>query len=186
MEEEVKIYDIFKEQPAQCRQPLPYKELTKASPYQRRVLLLDPTSIYESIQFKLNPYERYNYIHFFDLFPENGKICACGCGLEITGRRKRWATNDCQKFAIAVWEVLSGRPVFTRFLLNIYNGGQICRSCGKLGTDLDHIIPIQKGGGGCWLSNFQMLCNDCHKEKTRQDFGWKKLTRKTNKYKPRT
>lgn len=186
MEEENKIYDIFEEQPAECRLPLPAKALNAKQEYQRRVLTFDPHPIYERLRFKLNPYERYNYIQFFEMFPDNENLCACGCGKELTGRRKRWATNDCQKFAVAVWEILSGRAVFSRFLLNIYDGGQICRRCGGLGTDLDHIIPIQKGGGACWISNFQMLCNPCHKVKTREDFGWKKLTRKTNKYKPRT
>lgn len=34
---------------------------------------------------------------------------------------------------------------------------------------LDHIIPVHKGGGGCWLSNYQLLCETCHREKTKQE-----------------
>ena len=34
---------------------------------------------------------------------------------------------------------------------------------------VEHIIPVHKGGGGCWLGNYQLLCEDCHKEKTKLD-----------------
>lgn len=34
---------------------------------------------------------------------------------------------------------------------------------------LDHIIPVHKGGGGCWLNNYQLLCEECHKIKSNQD-----------------
>jgi len=33
----------------------------------------------------------------------------------------------------------------------------------------DHKIPVHKGGGGCWLDNYQLLCDDCHKDKTKKD-----------------
>lgn len=41
---------------------------------------------------------------------------------------------------------------------------------------LDHIIPVSQGGGGCWLNNFQFLCNNsdkhdlgCHNIKSREE-----------------
>lgn len=38
---------------------------------------------------------------------------------------------------------------------------------------LDHIVPVKFGGGGCWLNNYQLLCHNCHVQKTNLDFGWK-------------
>lgn len=35
--------------------------------------------------------------------------------------------------------------------------------------ELDHVTPVWKGGGGCWLNNYQLLCNRCHKIKTKED-----------------
>lgn len=32
--------------------------------------------------------------------------------------------------------------------------------------DLDHILPVQHGGGACGIENLQLLCIWCHKEKT--------------------
>lgn len=34
---------------------------------------------------------------------------------------------------------------------------------------LDHIVPVHQGGGGCWLGNYQFLCVDCHKIKTKNE-----------------
>lgn len=35
--------------------------------------------------------------------------------------------------------------------------------------DIDHIIPVCKGGGLCSMSNLQTLCVACHRRKTRLD-----------------
>jgi 5-methylcytosine-specific restriction enzyme A len=46
-----------------------------------------------------------------------------------------------------------------------------CKRCGEEyieGHNVDHIVPIFKGGNGN-QSNLQMLCNPCHREKTRID-----------------
>jgi hypothetical protein len=43
-----------------------------------------------------------------------------------------------------------------------------CRRCKKLGTDIDHIIPVHRGGQ-TELSNLQLLCRPCHHQKSRQD-----------------
>jgi 5-methylcytosine-specific restriction endonuclease McrA len=44
-----------------------------------------------------------------------------------------------------------------------------CFSCGIISKywDAHHIIPVFKGGGACDLNNFQTLCKECHKKKTR-------------------
>ena len=41
-----------------------------------------------------------------------------------------------------------------------------CRLCGKYGNEVDHKIPLQKGGAAWSESNLQVLCRDCHITKT--------------------
>ena len=40
-----------------------------------------------------------------------------------------------------------------------------CQSCGRLGRVVDHIVPLWAGGSD-EESNKQLLCDDCHKEKS--------------------
>ena len=42
----------------------------------------------------------------------------------------------------------------------------------KLGEELDHIVPVSKGGSND-PSNLQMLCKECHAVKTISDLGQK-------------
>ncbi len=49
----------------------------------------------------------------------------------------------------------------------------VCRICGKKpSTQVDHIIPICKGGTD-ERSNLQGTCDDCHDTKTAKDLGIK-------------
>lgn len=76
------------------------------------------------------------------------------------------------------WRLLYGATKQIRVLLEIRDGN-FCRHCGLDGnsfdgTDtatlqVDHILPVHKGGGGMGLWNFQLLCKSCHKQKTKQD-----------------
>lgn len=51
----------------------------------------------------------------------------------------------------------------------------LCRSCGKIATDVDHIIPRASGGSDSF-NNLQPLCRSCHSTKTaRQDGGLGKV-----------
>jgi hypothetical protein len=172
-------YNLFDEQPESCRQPLPYKELPGVDAYLLRIMFFDPTEVYQRVSDKINPFERYNWqqISFLDLFPDrtDGK-CSCGCGEVLRVGKRRWATKDCQMFAINVWNVIGGRQEFIGFVFEKYFGNRMCMKCGEAKwVDIDHIHPVSHGGGGCWLSNFQALCKKCHKEKTRSDFNWTKL-----------
>lgn len=42
----------------------------------------------------------------------------------------------------------------------------------RLGDELDHIVPVSKGGGN-EESNLQLLCSECHATKTISDLGYK-------------
>ncbi|MEM2129816.1 MAG: HNH endonuclease signature motif containing protein [Candidatus Bathyarchaeia archaeon] len=97
----------------------------------------------------------------------------CGRDLSFNPRLRAWCSRRCEiafycrfnhtwrEFAVAVYE---------------RDGGK-CRICGK---DLaerrfacDHIIPLSQGGRDWWqdpaMTNFQTLCESCHRKKTALD-----------------
>lgn len=45
---------------------------------------------------------------------------------------------------------------------------KVCRNCGGTAKDIDHIIPVSRGGP-TELSNLQLLCRPCHHQKSRRD-----------------
>ena len=152
---------------------LPFKKTRIKTEWHKRVLFLDPAEIYSRIH--INPYQRLQtHLTFPEMFPVRAdKACACGCGAQISGRRRRWASADCTRFATTVWAIIDGQAgAIITFVKKYY--GPKCSVCGtRQALKADHIIPVKHGGGGCWLSNFQLLCHSCHVAKTNQDFGWK-------------
>jgi 5-methylcytosine-specific restriction endonuclease McrA len=161
-------------------QQLQKKEVRPCKDYQLRVLFLDPKPIYDRI--KVDHFKRIQSVSISSIFPENGNFCGCGCGAELKGRRRRWATDSCKFFAQAVCAIINGHSEIISSYLSLYHGAVACVECGL--TDAykeycnglcvssihkDHITPVYKGGGGCWLSNYQYLCDTCHKQKTKTD-----------------
>lgn len=106
-----------------------------------------------------------------DLFPirEDG-LCACGCKEPLTGRRTRWATNECNQKAYHEFQVWRGDVAHVRWALWLRDKG-ICARCGKDDPhwQADHIIAVVNGGGCPPLEGYQTLCVKCHKFKTRAD-----------------
>lgn len=155
-----------------------YKGISKV---QRRVLGYNPKEVYSRIQ--IDPYKRKQGISLSKMFPKpTKKICSCGCGKKLTGRRRRWASDECQTFAYHVSCIINGEGAVIRRYLEIYNRQWACCKCGVMdvyqeykngmivdGIHKDHILAVTNGGGGCWLSNYQLLCIDCHKDKTKND-----------------
>jgi 5-methylcytosine-specific restriction protein A len=52
----------------------------------------------------------------------------------------------------------------------------LCRKCEEKGrvsvaTERDHIVPLYKGGKDV-PENIQLLCSDCHRDKTAEDMGY--------------
>ena len=47
--------------------------------------------------------------------------------------------------------------------------GWRCAVCGQYANEVDHIIPLHKGGDPWELANLQSLCGTCHVEKTRRE-----------------
>jgi len=132
---------------------------------------------------KIDKFKRKQSIPFELLFPKkkNG-ICDCGCGKKLQGKRTRYATDDCSKFTQSVWGILINHPQTIDKFLKIKFKDWACCNCGVMdkykeyknglivnAIHKDHIVPVFKGGGGCWLDNYQLLCDDCHKLKTKKD-----------------
>lgn len=155
--------------------PLPYKELDSEE-YIIRLLFEDPKYVYDRVKDLFNPLLRYNkQIAFNQLFPDSKDgLCSCGCGKPVKKSKKNWASNECQKFAIGAWMIITGNTQYIHGILKHYTPEACCK-CGNAPCEADHIIPVNQGGGGSWLSNFQFLCKECHKIKTREDNNWKPL-----------
>jgi 5-methylcytosine-specific restriction endonuclease McrA len=104
------------------------------------------------------------------MFPSISGHCACGCGAELTGRKRRWASKECSNNAYLKYSIVKGNISEIRKQLYIVDDG-FCRKCGVFDEfwQADHIVPVHKGGGGCDINGFQTLCVDCHKEKTRSE-----------------
>lgn len=121
---------------------------------------------------KLDKFRRYqNALSVHNLFPnlKNG-LCGCGCNSPLSKGRSRWSTNDCQERAIELFWIIKGDiPKIRKALLKRDLGA--CRHCGLISDtwQADHIIPVHKGGGACGLDNYQTLCVECHKQKTKLD-----------------
>jgi 5-methylcytosine-specific restriction endonuclease McrA len=144
-----------------------------------RIKAFDPSGI------RVDRHKRTQSIPMSQMFPPIPGYCSCGCGLPLTGRRTRWATDECSLFAGDVHAIICGHSSITMWYFEKLHPKECCR-CGakdmrqeyKNGLSvslikLDHIVPVKLGGGGCWLDNYQWLCHDCHVSKTNEDFGWK-------------
>lgn len=154
---------------------LPIKEM-KLEEYLRRLFFESPAPAYERIKEWFDPYKRYNnHIAFNQMFPDSvDGLCSCGCGKPVKKAKKNWASNECQKYAIGVWLIITGNTQYIGGVLKQYTP-DVCVKCGASPCEADHIVPVNRGGGGSWLSNFQFLCKECHKIKTREDNGWVQL-----------
>ena len=116
----------------------------------------------------LNKYARYQRgMTMAFLYPQTTKgICACGCRKILTGRRRRWATDKCQAKVLERFYIVKGDNQIIRKAIYRRDKG-ICADCSKKTNywEAHHILAVYKGGGGCELSNFETLCDSCHKDK---------------------
>lgn len=170
----------------QSRQPLQIADLSSVNKRYHRILLFDPSEIYNRIEKLIKPLQRKQSIGMDDIFPDIPNSCACGCGKKLSGRRRRWATDECKEFPLMVFWVIKGdMGMIGNILYHVY--GWKCCECGRKGDDIarpkewdlrtsieiDHILGVKHGGGGSWLSNYRLVCFECHRQKTNKDFGWK-------------
>jgi len=169
---------------------LPIKEYPDLMPHQVRVLHLNPAEVYARIN--VNHFERFNRITMAEMWPKIDGHCSCGCGVQLSGRRHRWVSDECQSFAMAVNNIINGNGETITNYLRYYLGYWACIDCGVMdiyqeyknglivdGIHKDHKIPVKHGGGGCWLLNFELRCYKCHKQKTNSDFKRKEYKEPT-------
>lgn len=177
----IKMFPVLKIQPAWCRAQLPLIPVDQMAytpnKIHLRVIQTDPRTIYSRNFPLFDPYARSQKISIASLFPNTEpNKCACGCGLPLTGKRTRWATDDCSKYAGLVHRLIcSASNDDIRIMLLDYYGSK-CNSCGNESTGfaVDHKLAVCNGGGGSWLSNYQLLCDECHVLKTKEDIRIKK------------
>ena len=161
-------------------EPLPVKPM-KNKEWRNRVLFFDPAAVFQNLT--IDPYARRQQISIKDIFPKNGKTCGCGCGRQLPPKKSRWATRECQLFAIDVWAIITGRTEIITKHIKKYHRWK-CAQCGsrdrvhelKSGKviswlKIDHVVPVKHGGGACWLNNYQVLCHECHVQKTKADLS---------------
>lgn len=174
---------LFSEQPAWCRAPLPLRDFSIFGNKTVRILSFDPTPVYDRISNLIDPYTRTQaMVQIDDIFPSPiGKVCACGCGHKLTGRQTRYASEACGEWCSDISGIIRGHSGTVNLFFRQYNRiihgfSDFCIRCESTDqeTFVDHIVPVKYGGGGCWLSNYQLLCHRCHRIKTCQDFGLKK------------
>ncbi len=58
----------------------------------------------------------------------------------------------------------------------------LCAACDalgitRIGTQLDHIVPLSKGGSDTDEANYQSLCATCHEEKSLREKGYRPRVR---------
>lgn len=170
---------IFGVQPESCRMPLPKKEIIYsdwelAKPHLiekwERIFNYDPRGMYKMMGHLIDPYKRIQQISIHDFFPDIEGECACGCGKEIK-KHRRFATEACRGFAWDVRNIICNAHQRPHHYIQKYFGSN-CQDCETIwGEQLDHVIGVKHGGGGCWLSNYRYLCHQCHVAKTNKDFG---------------
>jgi 5-methylcytosine-specific restriction endonuclease McrA len=123
---------------------------------------------------KIDKFQRYQKdLGLHHLYPpKKDGFCDCGCGKELTGRQRRWASKTCTNKVVKEFKIIKGDTQVIREELQKRDKG-ICAGCGTKTYDwhADHIVEVRHGGGACGLDNFQTLCLDCHKAKTKENYN---------------
>jgi 5-methylcytosine-specific restriction endonuclease McrA len=145
----------------------------------KRIIEFNPQNLYNRI--KIDKYKRYQKIGIEQMFPSTkSKKCACGCGKALPKGRRRWNSDTCMEFAFYANQIIKGDTAKIKEILYEVLDYKCCK-CGKNHSEievphdllctieLDHIVAVKNGGGGCWLGNYQFICYHCHKEKTLSD-----------------
>lgn len=108
---------------------------------------------------------------------EQGYHCIV-CGNHLTYRGK-YCGYECERY---FERNIRHLDFWTRFRERVYKrDNEHCTMCGNYTSDYvcDHIVPLFKGGIDWWqdpdMTNFQTLCEDCNKIKTRHDVAKPKV-----------
>lgn len=107
----------------------------------------------------------WNYV-YSSIWATDG-TCDCGCGRPKTSPNRKFASTECGDIVYSAAAMIASQGNRLRqFLVDLR--GESCEKC-KTPTrslEVDHILEVSQGGGLCWIDNFQLLCQPCHKDKT--------------------
>jgi len=114
---------------------------------------------------------------------EKGEYICLNCGKSLTfnKRLRTYCSNTCrseyfeknyfswERARKQVWERDNGKCVNCGRQVALYPISE-----GALHAECDHIVPLFKGGKDWYedlpeLKNFQTLCEDCHREKSKEE-----------------
>jgi 5-methylcytosine-specific restriction protein A len=70
-------------------------------------------------------------------------------------RSKAWGAGSTRRWRTVRAQVLADEPK--------------CRWCGRPAAEVDHIVPLSRGGSRWDRANLQPLCSHCHDVKSEQD-----------------
>lgn len=126
---------------------------------------------------EIDKFKRYqSQLRVHHLYPaKKDGVCDCGCGQELTGRQRRWASTACTDRVVKEFKIIKGDTQVIREEVQKRDKG-VCAECqepkqSSWEWQADHIVEVRHGGGGCGLDNFQTLCTDCHKKKTKKNYN---------------
>jgi len=116
------------------------------------------------------------------------KKCWCGLPKKDFAREKKWYNSKfCSDEHYKNWWFRTDNTAFHRHKF-MHQGSKICEICGnepvvtpfRSGLEMDHIIAIVLGGHPWHYDNLQMICSECHKQKTKSDVGilafWRRMS----------
>jgi len=112
-------------------------------------------------------------------FTRNGNCLECQ--EKLTGRKTYFCNDECGN---AFWR----RFYWTRIRYDVWERDKgHCRNCNvqvyRETSDTDHIIRITDGGSIFSMSNYQLLCIECHRAKSSEEMiGYCKTEREESKY----
>ena len=94
--------------------------------------------------------------------------------------RQNFQCNDCKydwTFLVTEWTIRWGFSESPDHMTGLYYSLMTYikrKSLPEKRPEVDHIIPIHKGGASLGLDNHQVLCYECHKKKTKIDNSGKR------------
>lgn len=85
------------------------------------------------------------------------------CNALLSGRRTAYCSRACEDLYRIPRDWNFARHLARR------RDKYKCVRCAARGThEVDHILPVSEGGGGCGLDNLRTLCVCCHRHETRK------------------
>ncbi len=135
---------------------------------------------------------RFNLADLLDVTVGGSRLCVWCNVKPLVGRQRRWCSKDCKESGFIYCNPQSP-SARAWVLINLQDCA--CRACGVSHEDLvlkrlerlktswplsyhligygagdviqvDHIVPIHRGGRGFGLGNVQVICVACHMKKT--------------------